>query len=119
GKAAAGLPQPWRYAAVTAAGGRVVVAGGSTPAGASRRVLALDPTHGAVRSVGLLPAPTTHAAAATIDGVAYVIGGRGATPGTPTDRIVAGDPGTGRVRAARSLTSPPAGPAAGPPGGAV
>jgi len=105
-RAVARLPQPLRYAAVTAAGGRVVVAGGSTPAGASRRVLALDPAHGAVRSVGLLPAPTTHAAAATIDGVAYVIGGRGATPGTPTDRIVAVDPGTGRVRAAGSLTSP-------------
>src|SRR5262245_44650283 len=104
--AVARLPQPLRYAAVTAAGGRLVVAGGSTPAGASRRVLALDPAHGAVRSVGLLPAPTTHAAAATIDGVAYVIGGRGATPGTPTDRIVAVDPGTGRVRAAGSLTSP-------------
>ncbi|HJZ62086.1 MAG TPA: YncE family protein [Miltoncostaeaceae bacterium] len=104
--AVARLPQPLRYAAVTAAGGRVVVAGGSTPAGASRRVLALDPAHGAVRGIGLLPAPTTHAAAATLDGVAYVIGGRGATPGTPTDRIVAVDPGTGRVRAAGRLSSP-------------
>ena len=46
---------------------------------------------------------TTHAAAAALGGVAYVIGGRGAAVGTPTARIVAIDPRTRRIRAAGLL----------------
>ena len=98
------LPSPVRYAAVTAAGGKVVIAGGSLPAGtASAAVLAFDPASGSVRRLGTLPAPTTHAAAAAIGGLAYVIGGRGATVGTPTDRIVSVDPAARKVRAAGTL----------------
>ena len=100
------LPTPLRYAAVTAAGRRLVVAGGSTPAGtASRRVLAFDPKTRVVQSIGSLPAATTHAAAAAIGSVAYVIGGRGAAAGTPSRRIVAVDTRSGTVARAGMLTS--------------
>src|SRR5207253_1388986 len=62
------LPMPVRYAAVAAAGGRVVIAGGSLPSGtASRDVYSFDPRSGAVRRIGVLPAATTHAAAAALD----------------------------------------------------
>src|SRR5439155_1172458 len=98
------LPVPLRYAAVTAVDGRIVIAGGSPPFGtASRAVLAFDPSSRRVRRIGLLPSPTTHAAAATLGDVAYVLGGRGATPGTPLDRIVAVDPDRKLVRQAGTL----------------
>ncbi|HEX6701313.1 MAG TPA: hypothetical protein VF101_11330 [Gaiellaceae bacterium] len=86
------LPTPLRYAAVTATDGRVVIAGGSTPDGsASTAVLAFDPRRAIIRRVGSLPRPTTHAAAASLGDLAYVIGGRGATSGTATSRVVAVD----------------------------
>src|SRR5207248_561058 len=92
------LPTPLRYAAVAAVRGRVVIAGGSTPAGdASGAVLAFDPATRRVTRVGSLPALTTHAAAAALNGRVYVIGGRGAALGTPTDRIVAVDPIARRI----------------------
>src|SRR5438477_2161 len=60
------LPTPLRYAAAATADGQLVVAGGSTPSGsASRAVLAFDPATHHVRRLGRLPAPTTHAAAAS------------------------------------------------------
>src|SRR5262249_56156205 len=65
-KVVAHLHSPLRYAAVTAVGNEIVIAGGSLPDGtASRDVLAFRPRSRIVR-VGLLPAPTTHAAAATL-----------------------------------------------------
>jgi DNA-binding beta-propeller fold protein YncE len=86
------LPQAVRYAAVTAVGARLIIAGGSLPNGtASDAVYEYVPAAGRVFRLGRLPAPTTHAAAATFGSVAYVIGGRSATVGTPTDRIVAVD----------------------------
>jgi DNA-binding beta-propeller fold protein YncE len=101
------LPTAVRYAAVAAAGGKIVVAGGSLPNGtAGDAVLVFDPATGRVARVARLPAPTTHAAAAAIGDVAYVIGGRGTAVGTPTDRIAALDLATGRVRAAGRLASP-------------
>jgi DNA-binding beta-propeller fold protein YncE len=101
------LPTPLRYAAVAAADGQLVVAGGSTPSGsASRAVLAFDPATRRVRRLGRLPAPTTHAAAASLGGVTYVIGGRGAALDSPSARIVAVDPVRGRVRPAGRLATP-------------
>jgi DNA-binding beta-propeller fold protein YncE len=101
------LPSPVRYAAVTAAGGRIVVAGGSLPNGtASASVLAFDPANGRVVRLGRLPAGTTHAAAAALGPVAYVIGGRGTTVGTPTARITAIDPASRRIRPAGRLATP-------------
>ena len=101
------LPRALRYAAVTAAGGRIIIAGGTTPDDrASGIVQVFDPATGRTRTIGHLPAPTTHAAAATLAGVAYVIGGRGNALGTPVARIVAVDPGSGRLAAAGSLPTP-------------
>jgi len=104
---AARLPVPLRYAAVAAAAGKLVIAGGSTPAGtASRAILSFDPARRRVRAIGRLPAPTTHAAAATLRGLVYVIGGRGTTVGTPTGRISAVDPTNGRLSSGGMLAAP-------------
>ena len=83
------LPTPVRYAAVAAADGRLVIAGGSLPNGtASSAVFSFEPSTGSVTRLGKLPAPTTHAAAAVVGDDVFVIGGRGAASDTPTDRIV-------------------------------
>jgi len=101
------LPFPLRYAAVTAVGNRLVIAGGSLERGtASDAVLEYRPPDGRVVRIGRLPAPTTHAAAAALGGLAYVIGGRGATVGSASTRIVAVDPRSGRIRSAGSLPRP-------------
>jgi YVTN family beta-propeller protein len=101
------LPSALRYAAVTSAGGRVVVAGGSLPTGtASRTILQYTPGSGGVQHIGRLPFATTHAAAAAVGEVVYVIGGRGASVGTPTPRIVAVDTRTRHVRAVGNLRAP-------------
>ena len=101
------LPTPVRYAAVTAAAGRLIVAGGSLPSGsASRTIYAWTPGAARVRAIGRLPAPTTHAAGAALRGTAYIIGGRGATLDSATNRIVAVDPRSGRVRIVGRLPQP-------------
>src|SRR5207237_3264218 len=79
------LPVPVRYAAVTAVGNRIVIAGGSLPNGnASDEVFEYLPARRRAVRIGRLPAPTTHAAAAAPGDVAFVIGGRGATVGSAT-----------------------------------
>jgi DNA-binding beta-propeller fold protein YncE len=101
------LPVALRYAAVTAASGKLVIAGGSTPNGtASRVVLGFDPARRTLKAIAELPAPLTHAAAATLQGFAYVIGGRGATVGSAVGRISAIDPTNGRLRSAGNLSEP-------------
>jgi YVTN family beta-propeller protein len=101
------LPVALRYTAVTAAGGRLVIAGGSTPNGtASRVVLAFDPARRSIKAIAELPAPLTHAAAATLNGIAYVIGGRGASVGSAVAHVSAIDPGSGRLRPAGALAAP-------------
>ena len=86
------LPHAVRYAAVAAAGNRIVIAGGSLESGtASDRVYSYTPGSRHVVPLGVLPAPTTHAAAAALGPTVLVIGGRGAVVGTPTRRIVAID----------------------------
>jgi YVTN family beta-propeller protein len=98
------LPTTLRYAAVTVVGDRLVIAGGSLENGsASDAVLQYTPANGRVSRLGSLPAPTTHAAAATLGNVAYVVGGRGATLGTQTARIVAVDVRTHRITPSGSL----------------
>jgi YVTN family beta-propeller protein len=98
------LPQTIRYPAVTAVGDKLVIAGGSLENGtASDAVLVFTPATGRVTKLGTLPTPTTHAAAAAIGNVVYMIGGRGATTGTPTTAIVAIDVSRKLVRAAGQL----------------
>ncbi len=101
------LPTALRYAAVTAAGGRIVIAGGTTPGGGATAVVEdFDPATGRVSALGRLPAPTTHAAAASIGRAAYVIGGRGTAVGTPVGRITAVNPATGKIAPAGALPTP-------------
>ncbi len=100
------LPSPVRYAAVTAVGRQIVIAGGSLPDGtASSAVLGYRPASGRVMRIGRLPRPTTHAAAATLAGTAYVIGGRGTTIDTPIARIVSVDAASRRIRPAGRLAT--------------
>jgi DNA-binding beta-propeller fold protein YncE len=101
------LPTPLRYSAVTAVNGRLLIAGGSLPNGtAGSAVYEYTPGAASVVRIGRLPAPTTHAAAAAIGSIAYVIGGRGALVGTPTDRIVAIDSATHKISTAGLLDRP-------------
>jgi N-acetylneuraminic acid mutarotase len=97
------LPQPLRYAAVASLGKTLYIAGGSTPAGASRDVYAFDPATRSVSVAARLPRPTTHAAAAALGCCVYVLGGRSAQVGTPTSRIVEVRPGSSRTRSAGRL----------------
>ncbi|HEY6963209.1 MAG TPA: hypothetical protein VI408_15085 [Gaiellaceae bacterium] len=100
------LPFPVRYAAVAAAGDRLVIAGGSLQDGsASSAVLVYRPGHGVTR-LATLPAAVTHAAAASLGGIVYVIGGRSATIDQQTARITSIDPVTRRIRSAGTLASP-------------
>ena len=106
-KVVAHLPDPVRYAAVTAVGRSLVVAGGSLPDGqASDSVYVLPAGSSKPVRIGRLPAPTTHASAATVDGRAIVVGGRGASTGTPTSRLVAIDVARRTVRPAGNLGQP-------------
>jgi YVTN family beta-propeller protein len=101
------LPHTVRYAAVAAAAGRLVIAGGSLESGAaSDAVYSYTPGAARAQLIGRLPAPTTHAAAAAFGDLVYVVGGRGASLGTPTARIIAVDPMRRRLRAAGRLTTP-------------
>ena len=98
------LPAALRYAAVCAAGDRLVIAGGSLETGrAGTEVLSYRPGSSRVARIGKLPAPTTHAAAASLGGVAYVIGGRGSALGSTSRRIVAVDPSAHRIWTAGRL----------------
>ena len=82
-----------------------MIAGGSLENGtASDTVLEYAPRAARAVRIGRLPAPTTHAAAAAIGDLAYVIGGRSATVGSSTARIVAIDVKAKRVRTAGSLS---------------
>ena len=102
------LPFPLRYNAAVAAAAAPRDRRRLAPL--ERRGELVDPAvhaaSGRTVRIGRLPSATTHAAAATLGGVAYVVGGRGAVVGTATARIVAIDPRTRRVRAAGSLTAP-------------
>ncbi len=101
------LPTALRYAAVAAARGRLIVAGGSLPNGtASSAVYSWSPGQPRAHLLGRLPAATTHASAAALGEIAYVVGGRGAVLGTPTDRVVAVNVRTGKVSIAGRLPDP-------------
>ncbi len=100
------MPSPLRYAAVTVAGGRLVIAGGSRPDGSATDAVLEYVPGGGVSIVGRMAAPVTHGAAATLGGTAYVIGGRGPSTGTPTAAILAVDLAHRRLRAVGRLPEP-------------
>jgi hypothetical protein len=105
-KVVARLPVGLRYAAASSVGTQVIIAGGSTPTGATDAVLRFDPATGRVSRIGRLPAPTTHAAAATLGGFVYVVGGRGDSVSSQRAGVLSIDPRTGRVRPAGRLPMP-------------
>jgi N-acetylneuraminic acid mutarotase len=95
-----------RYAAVTAANGSILVIGGSTPAGASSAIYRFNPTRGTVQQIGRLPQATTHAGAAVLGSMVYLVGGRGDSLTSRTAAVQAIDPATGKVTAAGKLPAP-------------
>jgi len=97
------LPVGVRYAAVAPSGGRVIIAGGSLPSGASSAIYRFDPATGAVARIGRLPRPLTHAGAAALGSQVYVVGGRGEATGTATSAIESIDPSSGAVHPAGRL----------------
>jgi DNA-binding beta-propeller fold protein YncE len=105
------LPRPLRYSAVAAVGSRVVIAGGTDGRRSSRDVYLFDTSTRALRRIGRLPLPLSHAAAASYAGYVYVIGGR-TDQGRPSREILAVDTNTGRVTRAGMLPDGLADPAA-------
>ncbi|MFL5895528.1 MAG: hypothetical protein ACJ76Z_10520, partial [Thermoleophilaceae bacterium] len=103
GRVVAHMPLPLRYAAVASAGQRLLIAGGTSGTRATDAILSFDPATRRVRRIGRLPAPTTHAAAVTLGGHVFLIGGRGDAPDSQRDWTLAIDPATGRVRRAGHL----------------
>ena len=90
------LPVGLRYPAVAALGTNVVIAGGTSPSGASDKVYVLDTGTGNVRLLGRLPAAIAHAQAVTLGDAAYVVGGVDAT-GHVTGVIAKVDPISRRI----------------------
>ena len=99
------LPVGLRYPAVTQVDGRLVVAGGLASSGPVNHVYTFDPSSGATTLTARLPAPVAHAAAFTLGGRIYVVGGRNAS-----DAALAGaseiDPTTWHVEAEPPLGQP-------------
>jgi len=100
------MPRPLRYAALAAAAGGIVIAGGTVGTNATDTVLRFDPTTRKVKRIGRLPAPVTHAAAVAIGDKAVVIGGRGSDVDSQRATVLAVNPVTGRVRRAGHLPMP-------------
>ena len=100
------LPTALRYAAVGAARGRLVVAGGTTlSAHATSAIYVFDPGTGKVTHVGDLPQPTSHASAVGVGDEVMIVGGRNdaADPQTGITLIRVPD---GRVRNGGTLNAP-------------
>lgn len=97
------LPQPLRYAAVTAVSNKVLIAGGDAPNGPSGQVLEFDPKTGQLSPLATLPRPLAHAAAAELEGFVYLIGGRATDDAPPTREILSVDPRNGATAPAGQL----------------
>jgi hypothetical protein len=69
------LPTPLAHAMGALVGGRILVLGGSTPAGPSAAILRFDPASGRTVRAGHLPRPLTDAAVAAVGDSAYLLGG--------------------------------------------
>jgi N-acetylneuraminic acid mutarotase len=100
------LPNAVRYAAAAAVEGRLIIAGGSQGESASTAILSFDPITGAVAQIGHLPAPLTHATAATLGAAVYLVGGRGASVDSQTAAVLAINPRSGTVRRVGRLPLP-------------
>jgi hypothetical protein len=92
----ADLPVPVRYAAVAIVGSRVLVIGGTTAAGDTTVIQAVDLDRGTAAVVGWLPQSISHATALMVGGVLVVAGGRHA--GRALDSVLEVDPVSLAVR---------------------
>lgn len=99
------LPQPLRYASVAASGGKLVIAGGIAPSGATTQIETFDPKTGKTANLGTLPAAVSHAPAAALGKYVFILGGRAAN-GAPTREIYAIDPQTAKVWIAGHMPAP-------------
>src|SRR5438552_6112223 len=99
------LPVGLRYPAVTQVGGGLVIAGGLASSGPVNDVYTFDPSSGTTTLTAHLPAPVAHAAAFTLGGRIYVVGGRDAAD-TALARASALDPTPGHVEAEPPLGQP-------------
>jgi hypothetical protein len=104
------LPEATRDPAVALHGGRLYVAGGTTEAGPTASVYAIDLSSGTVTTVGELPRAVTGATMVVSGGQLYVLGGRGANG--PVATVVRIDPRTGAIAPAGRMPSPLVGAAA-------
>ena len=94
-----------RYPAVASLAGKLLVAGGETASGeAVSAIESFDPRSGRTTLVATLPYAVTDAAAATLAGRFYVIGGLRA--GSPTSTILSWAPGETRAHRAGRLPKP-------------
>ena len=99
------LPQGLRYPAVTEFGGRIVVAGGLASSGPTDGVYVFDPATGTTKLIARLPTPVAHAAAFSLAGKVYLVGGRDAADAAVTSAVEF-DPATGRVESEPRLRQP-------------
>jgi N-acetylneuraminic acid mutarotase len=100
------LPLPVRYAAVAAAGNRIWVFGGLTPAGNSRVIQQVNLATGQARVVGRMPAPISAATAVTLGGRIFIAGGQVTKGGgalIASRKVLAYDPAHRRVTTAGRL----------------
>ncbi|MCA1656661.1 MAG: hypothetical protein LC713_02955 [Actinobacteria bacterium] len=97
------LPIGLEFAAAAGSGDVVIIAGGVSRGKASRSIFRFDPAKHTVERIGQLPIPLGHAAAAAVDGLVFVLGGRTDGPGSQTRAIYAIDPVNGSTRFAGAL----------------
>lgn len=102
------LPDGLRYAAVTSAGHRLIIAGGEAGDAQilSDAIWSFDPSTGSLVRIGRLPVALTHASATAFDGQVLVVGGRRELAGDQTNAILAINPSTGHVVIAGRLPTP-------------
>ena len=99
------LPVGLRYPAVAAVGNTVIVAGGQKVRGLSSAIYAFDPASGVVKVLGSLPEAIGHAAAFSLQGSVYVLGGMGAS-GAPVATVTRVDVATGAAIPQPEMSAP-------------
>jgi outer membrane protein assembly factor BamB len=105
------LPNPARYMAVAALGGRIYAFGGEAASGvASDAIREVDPRAGTARLIGRLPQSLSHASAVVLGGRVYILGGE--ISASPSDAIWRFEPAGARVVSAGRLPVAVAGGAA-------
>ncbi|MGA8744971.1 MAG: hypothetical protein WB507_03805 [Solirubrobacterales bacterium] len=96
------LPDPARYMAVAALGGRIFAFGGETASGgASDAIQEVDPAARSARVIGQLPQALSHAGAVVLGGDIYLLGGEAG--GSASSKIWRFEPGGRALKPAGRL----------------